>query len=310
MNLQDIKCTACIGAGLIGSSWATLFAKNGYEVNIYDIDPTQLAESGKRIRAFLEVYVGEGYLSENDVEQILGRIHFCENIEEALSGVQLIQECSAEKLDVKKKLLEQIDALNQTALFCSSTSTLNISDIAANSAFPERCLGAHPYNPAHIMPYVELTRGIGTSGEAVDLARQFYESMGKKVVVLKKEKPGFIGNRLQGALNIQAFKIVIEDICDPEDVDTAVRWGLGIRWALLGPYLNGELNGGANGISDFLVKYYRNFPDEFVNQTAPEGVKRIKQARKEEIGGESIEEINAYRDRYLLKILRLLGEEV
>lgn len=323
MKLQDIKTICCIGAGLIGSSWATLYARFELDVRIYDPFEESLKSAEKKIRDNYEIFVRNGFMTEKEVETAFDRIQFISELEPALRDAQFVQESVPERLDLKRQLVRKIDEINPAAIVCSSTSGLNISDIAGESLYPERYIGGHPYNPPHLMPLVELTRWERTDEDCLRLAYDFYRSVRKEPVILNKESPGFIGNRLQGAFVKEAVEIVSEGICSVEDLDRAAVYGLGIRWAILGPNLNGELNGGEEGIRGYfggkfksawdasfrrlLASKMTEVPEEYYTKIAPEGVAGEKRNRLPETGN-TTEEIAAYRDKLLLEILRLHGK--
>lgn len=318
MSIKKIDKTACIGAGLIGSSWATLFSKEGYPVNIYDVNKKHLELSKEKVKANFEVYVKNRIITEQSAEEAMNRIHYTNSFEEAVKDVQLIQECAYDSLEVKRDVLAKVDKYNPTALFCSSTSTLNISEIARDSKYPERCVGAHPYNPPHLMPLVEITKWEKTDENYVKTAYNFYKSIKKEPVILSKEVHGFICNRLQFAYVREAIDLVMKGVCTVEDLDKASVYGLGIRWAILGPNLNGDLNGGEEGLKEYFGPKYRpgfnailreladwtEIPVEYAEKIGPEGVEKEKANRPRELGN-TREEIIAHRDKMLIEILKL-----
>lgn len=305
-KVKGIEKTACIGAGLIGSSWATLFSMYGYSVNLYDDDKRQLEASKDKIKANFEVYVNNGVIIEPDADEAMNRISYIEDFETAIKDVEFIQECVYEKLELKREVLAKADKYNSTALYCSSASAINISDISRESEYPERCIGAHPYNPPHLVPFVEITKWEKTNEDNVKLAYEFYESLKKVPVVLLKETPGFIANRLQGVYVKEAINLVTEGVCSIEDLDKASVYGLGLRYAIVGPFINGDLNGGDGGI----VEYYRKYgakmglTEEFIEKTAPEGVEQEKANRPQKTG-RTRKEIIEYRDKMLIEMLKL-----
>jgi 3-hydroxyacyl-CoA dehydrogenase len=238
-------------------------------------------------------------------------------LEEALQGVDLIQENIAEDLSKKRAILEKIDQINNTAIFCSSSSAIKISLISQKSKYPNRCVGAHPFNPPHLIPLVELTQWEKTDPECVRKAYDFYKKVRKEPIILNKEVVGFIGNRLQFAYTREAVDLVMKGVCSVEDVDKASLYGLGFRYAIIGPNLNGDLNGGENGLRDYYGKYgqtmndiledvakWDKVPVEYGQSIGPEGVEKAKANRPKELGNKR-EEILAYRDRMLLEILKL-----
>lgn len=318
LRIKDIHKVACIGSGLIGSSWATLFSKEGYLVNIYDLNREQLELSKEKVKANFKVFIDNGIMAEEDVEEAVKRISYVEDFESAVKDVDFIQECGYDHLETKKSILAEVDKYNSKALFCSSTSTLNISDISRDSKYPERCIGAHPYNPPHLMPLVEMTKWEKTDENNVKKVYEFYKSMKKEPVVLQREAPGFICNRLQFAFIREAIDIVMQGICTVEDLDKASVYGLGLRWAILGPNLNGDLNGGEKGLIEYFGPKYRpgfnvciselatwkEIPIEYAEKIGPKGVEIEKANRSPQIG-RTRNEIIPYRDKMLIELLKL-----
>lgn len=320
MKTDSIKKVCCIGAGIIGSSWATLFAKNGLTVNVYDSFPTSLDAAEGKIRVNLQGYIDNGHMTQEQVDEVMKNISYFDNLADALEGVQFIQESVPEVLEIKQTMVDQIDECNADAIVCSSTSGMNISDISGKSKYPGRYIGGHPFNPPHLMPLVELTKWEKTDDEILHTAEEFYKLMKKVPVILKKESPGFIGNRLQHAVVREAITIIMEDICSVEDLDKALVFGLGLRWAILGPNLVGELNGGEKGISNYLWGVFREgwdeafqrlhdcsitkVPEEYALKIGPEGVAEEKKNREPGTGNTN-EEIAEYRDKMLMDILAL-----
>lgn len=323
MKVTDIKTVACVGVGLIGSSWATSFAQNGYAVRAYDAAPDSLKLAEERIRNNFQLYLDNGYMTQQQVEDALGRISYHTSLAETVKGADFIQESGPETLSVKQDLVAQMDAANPDAIICSSTSGLNISDIAAKSARAHRYVGGHPYNPPHLMPLVELTKWEKTDEALLQVAYDLYKAIKKEPVILLKESPGFIGNRLQVAYWKEAIEIIMDGVCSIEDLDKASIYGLGIRWAILGPNLNGHLNGGEGGIQSYfgghlgagwakafqrvLDSKINEVPTEFKTKIAPEGIAEELKNRAPETGN-TPEEVVAYRDKSLLGILNVLGK--
>lgn len=318
MENFKIEKIAVMGGGLIGSSWATLFTRFGYKVNLYDIAPEFLEGAKKKVADNYKVLMDFDLIDEKSAKEAMARVNYCSQLSDAVKDVDFIQEAIADKLEPKQNLLSEIDKYNDNAIIGSSTSFLRITDIQANSKNAHRCIGAHPYNPPHLMPLVELTKGEKTDEAYVKIAYDFYKSLNKEPVILYKEAVGFIGNRLQAAYLREAVDIVAQGICSVEDVDKASVYGLGLRWAIVGPNLNGDLNGGDNGIKDyfgakFLEGFNRTladsatwtkFPDDYGQTIGHEGVEEAKKNRDPETGN-TREEINEYRQKLLIEILKL-----
>ena len=176
-----------------------------------------------------------GVLTEKSAADIRNRITYTVSMEEALNGTDFIQENGPEKLEIKRAILADVDRYAPAnVIYASSTSGLKITDIAANSMHPERCVGAHPYNPPHLIPLVEIMKGEESNPEMVQLAYDFYQSVGKEAVLLHGECPGFISNRLQMAVYREMTDLVMRGVCSVKDVDKALVYGPGLRWGIFG----------------------------------------------------------------------------
>ncbi|MBN1848170.1 MAG: NAD-dependent epimerase/dehydratase family protein [Deltaproteobacteria bacterium] len=308
------------GAGIIGSSWTTYFLWKGLSVVVYDIDQNALAPARERITRNLSYLVENGVLTQEAVSNALDRVVFTQEIAEACQDVQLVQECAPENYEVKKTLVAALDKHGTSEiLFASSTSGLLITEIAKGSKHPERCIGAHPYNPPHLIPLVEITKGKQSNDETVQTAYDFYKALGKEPIVLKKETLGFISNRLQIALHREAVDLVLNGVCSVEDVDKAVCFGPGLRYALMGPNLTYQLGGGALGLKGIMdhigpsvemwladMAAWKKFPENCAD-ILQDGVEKEMANRRPE-QGRTNEEIARWRDDKLLELLRLLGK--
>ena len=321
MEVSGIKRIGVFGgAGIIGSSWATLFLWKGFPVNVYDIDQKALDLSRERIERNVSYLAEKGALSQESVVKALGRAFFTQDIKEACRNVQFVQESAPENYEVKMSLVAGLDEHGAPeTLFASSTSGLLITEIAKNSRHPERCIGAHPYNPPHLIPLVEITRGEKTSEETVQTTYNFYKMLGKEPIVLNKETLGFISNRLQIALQREAVDLVLKGVCSVEDVDKAVCFGPGLRYALMGPNLIYQLGGGALGLKGIMehigpsvekwladMAVWKEFPKGCA-EILQEGVEKEMANRRPE-QGRTNEEITLWRDDKLLELLKLLDK--
>jgi carnitine 3-dehydrogenase len=288
-------------------------------VSVYDLDQKALTLSRERITRNLSYLTEKGILTQEAVVKALGGALFTQDIKEACYDVQFVQESGPENYAVKKFLVAALDQHGSPeALFASSTSGLLITEIAKDSRYPERCIGAHPYNPPHLIPLVEINKGERTSDETVHTAFDFYKVIGKEPIILKKEALGFISNRLQLALYREAIDIVLKGICSVEDIDKAVCFGPGLRFALMGPNLIFQLGGGAVGLKGLLhhvgpsiemwwgdMADWKKWPAE-CRELLQEGVEEEMANRRTE-EGRTTEEITRWRDDKLLKLLQLLN---
>ena len=244
---------ACIGAGVIGRSWAVAFAAGGANVRVFDPSKTVIdrargfaAEALSRLRTFGRC---------DDPDAALDRIRFFDVLETAVAGTYYVQESIAENVADKEGLFEQLDGCApSSAILASSSSTLPASSFMSNLDGCARCIVVHPVNPPHIIPAVEVCPAHFTSRTTIGRTVKLLESIGHVPVVLKKEIPGLLINRLQLALIGEALHLVSEGYCSASDLDRAVKYGLGLRWALLGPFEAGHLNADG-GYYEYMNKF-------------------------------------------------------
>lgn len=243
------RTIAVVGTGVIGASWAAYYLARGFTV--VAADPADGAE--QRLRTWVDQFwpalealgLAEGASVDN--------LRFTPSLPDAVRDAELVQENGPERLDVKRAMLAEIESgLAPDAIIASSTSGLLVSDVQEGMAHPERMVLGHPFNPPHLIPLVEVLGGKQTAPEVVDRAIAFYAEVGKKPIRINKEMPGHVANRLQVALWREAFHLVGTGVASVEDIDTAIAYGPGLRWALLGPFLNLHASGGDGGITHVL----------------------------------------------------------
>jgi len=242
-----------IGAGLIGRSWAVVFSRGGWDVRLTDTDPKALAEAPRLLRQSLGDCARHDLV--DDPRACLRRISTVPTLEEAVAEVDFVQECGPETVSEKARIFKALDvAAPAAAILASSSSAIVSSRYAEKLAGRARCLVAHPVNPPHLVPLVELCPAPWTSKETVAAARCIYEQLGQVPITVLQEAEGFILNRLQGAMLAEAFRLVGEGYCSAEDLDKTVREGLGLRWSFMGPLETIELNA-PGGIADYCARY-------------------------------------------------------
>jgi len=307
-----IKNVACIGLGTIGHSWATLFAVRGYDVSVYDVDRDLHRTAIDRIRSNLNFLAEKGLISGGDAEGATGRIRLAHDMAECVSDADYVQESAFESYDVKKKIFAEVDRVNREAIIASSTSGLLMTEIQKAAERPERCVVAHPWNPPLLLKLVEIVPGEKTSKETVDETYSFMEGLGKIPVVVRKEVPGFIGNRLQAALWREALSLVENGVATVEDVDRAVWAGPGARWAVMGPFLTLHLGGGPGGLKYHIDtiqhgfnEYWKSMDDwklipYHAAMKAIQGVEQLPMVK-----GMSFQEMVKWRDERLVEILKI-----
>lgn len=307
----NIKKVTCIGAGTIGSSWAAYFLMHGLNVVVYDIYEKQLIVSKEKIISILKDCVELNIITSYDAEEAIKRISFTADIEKAVKHAEFIQESALEQYDVKKKIIQEVDKyLSPDAIFSSSSSGLLASKLQSFSKFPDRIIVSHPFNPPHLIPLVEIVRA-GASDKTVNTTVALFEQIGKKPIILNKEMPGHVANRIQAAVWRESIDLVLQGVCSVKDVDAAVCYGPGLRWALFGQHMIYNLGGGDGGIAhfmDILSSAHESWWADMAKwDKIPNGTKeKLVAGIEEEASGRNIKEIAKWRDEKLVKLLQLL----
>ena len=242
--MPNSKQIAIIGAGMMGHGIAQIFASHGHWVSLLDVSEEILARAIENIRANLTLLAKNGIGNKRDIESIIKRVRVTLNLEEAASKAKFVVEAVPEKLDLKQTLFQKLDAIcSSDTILATNTSVISITDIAAKASKRDRIVGTHFWNPPYLVPLVEVIKGEKTSPEVVDLTADLLRSVGKYPVKVKRDVPGFVGNRLQHALWREAISIVEQGIADPATVDEVVKKGFGIRLPALGPLENADMVG-------------------------------------------------------------------
>jgi len=295
-----------IGVGLIGRAWANVFARAGCEVKIYDVNKQTREAALELIRASLFELVEFGLVS--DAAAAAEKISVYDTLEDAVAGVDLVQESGPERIDAKIEIYKALDAAAAAnTILASSSSAIVASRFSEGLAGRERCLIAHPVNPPHVVPIVELCGAPWTSPEVISRAREIYDSVGQVAVEVKKEIDGFILNRMQAVLLSEAFRLVGEGYCSAEDLDKTIAHGLGLRWAFMGPFETIELNA-PGGIRDFCERYgptlYNLSAEEVREETwSGENIQRIIDSWRHNPSAEEISEKSLWRDERLAALV-------
>ncbi len=244
---------AVIGAGLIGRAWAMVFARAGWSVVITDTSEGARAAALALIQEALADQARHGLV--DDATAALARIKVVATLAEAANGVDLVQECGPESVDAKVALFRELDlSVPPHAILASSSSAIVASKYTEGLEGRARCLVAHPVNPPHLVPIVELCPSPWTSPETMATARRIYNEIGQVPITMTREVEGFILNRLQGALLAEAFRLVEEGYVSAEDLDKTIAHGLGLRWSFMGPFETIDLNA-PGGVADYCDRY-------------------------------------------------------
>jgi 3-hydroxyacyl-CoA dehydrogenase len=304
---RPIRRVAVIGTGVIGASWTALFLANGLEVVATDVAPDAEAALKRFVAAAWPALQRLGLApgaSQN-------KVTFTAALAAAVKDADLVQENGPERIDFKRTLYRQLDELLPAdVIIASSSSGLTMSEIqSACEKHPERCVIGHPFNPPHLVPLVEIVGGVKTSESTIQRAAEFYTSLGKRTVRLNKEVPGHVANRLQAALAREVYYLVADGVVSVADVDTALCWGPGLRWGIMGQVLLNHLGGGQGGIEHFFQQFTGPMTAWWKvlgsPQLTPEVQKKLIDGVHAEVGSRSVSELEAERDEVLLGLIEL-----
>ena len=301
-----IKKAALIGGGVIGGGWAARFLLNGIDVNVFDPSETaertlhEMLSNAKRAYAKLTM------------APLLkpGKLVFLDSIEKAVQDVEFVQESAPERLELKRSIINQIDQYApESALICSSTSGLKPSSLQAEMKHPERFMVGHPFNPVYLLPLVEICGGGKTSQEAKQNAAEFYREVGMKPLILRKEIDAFIADRLLEAVWREGLWLIRDDVASTEELDDAIRFGFGLRWAQMGLFETYRVAGGEAGMRHFISQFgptlslpWTKLMD--VPELNEELIEKIVSQSEAQSGKHSIRELERIRDDNLVAIMQ------
>ncbi len=310
-NDKPVRRIAIVGTGVIGASWAALYLARGFDVVATD--------PGPKAEANLRKYIQEAWSDLTAIGLSPGasrdRLIFTPSLAGAVAGADLVQENGPERPDFKMKLFADIDeAAPVTSIIASSSSGITPSVMQSKCKHPERVLVGHPFNPPHLIPLVEVVGGAKTSPEYIQRAMAFYASIGKKPILLKKEIPGHVANRLQVALFKEVLYLIEQDVLSVADADAAVSWGPGLRWGIMGPSLQFHLAGGAGGIKHFFEGVFAGLTPLLSAlgnpQVTPELKEKVTEGVLAEAGDRSVEQLAKDENERLVGLLALRAQPV
>jgi carnitine 3-dehydrogenase len=304
-NMSIITKAAVIGGGVIGAGWVARLIENGIDVTIYDPAP----DAAEKVEAVLKNsrYAYSKLISVQRASE--GTITYCASTEAAVQHAELIIESVPERVDIKHSVYAEIEKFaTKSALIASSTSGIMPSDLQANMQNPERLLVAHPFNPVYLLPLVELVGGKQTTMETIERAREIYIAIGMHPLHVKKEIEAFIADRLLEAVWRESLWLVKDGIATTQDVDDAVRFGFGLRYAQMGVFDTYRVAGGEAGMRHFMAQFgpclkwpwtklmdVPEFNDELVDLIAGQS--------DEQSGHMTIREMERIRDDNLIAIM-------
>ena len=308
-DFDAIDTITCVGAGTIGGGWAAYFLAQGYRVKIWDPAPdagekfSRLLDAAWPALAELDMVVG--------ADRTAWSIHT--DLAEAVAGTGFVQESAPEDLALKRGLLAQIDeACPPNIVISSSTSGYSMTEMATEAAHPERLVVGHPFNPPYLIPLVEVVGGQSTSAAAVDWAADFFTHIGKSVIRMDREVPGFIANRLQEAQWREALYMVEQGEATVEQIDRSITDGPGLRWPFQGPMLTFHLAGGEGGMAHMLDHFGPSLKSPWTRLTAPELSQQLRDdvvaGCDIEAGERSIADLVAHRDAGIIALRRLTDQ--
>ena len=314
--MLKVKNVGVVGTGLIGASWAAYYASKDFKVKMFDkISAAQ--ESGlQRAMSYLDGLAQYGLIEKSRANKMKGNISSASSLEQVVSDADYVQESASENLETKIRLFSEMDAITKPeTILASSSSSLPMSQVQKSVKRPGRCVVAHPFNPPHLVPLVEIVPGNQTTSQTVEDVRTFFNSLGKMPVVLKKETTGFIANRLAAALWREAVDLVLKGVASVQDVDRALFAGPGIRWAFMGQHLIYHLGGGEGGYDYFIKHIGKAFGDIWKdmatwNEISDDAKNKLVQGMDEVMSGKKLTDVAQWRDKKIVALLKTIyGEE-
>ena len=302
---KNVRTVTSIGAGPIGGGWTAFFLARGYKVRAYlhNMNEETVFRSILNTAWPCLVYLG---LAEG---ASLDNLTVTDNLEDAVSGTEFVQESAPERLEIKQELYKRLgEIVPDGVVIASSTSGLPMSDIQARCPSPERTVVGHPFNPPYLLPLVEVVGGKLTSGDALDWVMEFYRIAGKEPLLLKKEIPGFIATRLQEALWREALHMVANGEASPEDIDRALRFGPAPRMAIQGQCMAFHVACGEGGMATNLDQFGPALKLPWTRLEAPELTQELRDAMVDGCnamaGDRHFEDMAAERDRRIVAVIK------
>ena len=305
---SDVRTVACVGAGVIGGGWVAYFLARGYNVVAWD----PAADAEQRLRhlvdrawpALTELGLAEGASIDN--------LTYEADLATAVARADVVQESAPEELELKRRLLADIDEVTPPhVVISSSTSGYAMSEMQGECAHPERTIVAHPFNPPYLIPLVEVVGGKETAADVVTWTSEFFRYAGKSVITMDSEVPGFIANRLQEALWREALHMVAAGEATVEQIDQSITDGPGLRWPIQGPCLTFHLAGGQGGMAHMLDHFGPSLQSPWTRLESTELTPELRDAMvdgcEREADGRSIDDLVAERDNGVIAMLRVLG---
>ena len=303
----EVTRVGIVGSGVIGGGWALHFLAQGLDVIAFDPHPDARARMQRMLDTAWPSLEKLGLHPTASPD----RLGFADCLEDAVADVDVVQESTPEVLDAKIEIFRRMDAAARAdTVLLSSTSGLSMTEMQVGCAHPERTVAGHPFNPPYLIPLVEVVGGKKTDPAAVDWAAAFYAHFAKRVVKLSKELPGFIANRLQEAMWREMLHMVANDEATVQEIDDAIVYGPGLRWAIMGPGMTFHVGGGEGGMAHVLDQFGPCLKWPWTRLEAPELTNELRRRMIDgcdaEANGQAIGELIRERDETLIEILKLL----
>ena len=304
---DQVRRVSVVGAGVIGGGWALHYLRMGLDVDVYDPSPRAEADLLRMLEVTWPLLERVGLRLGASPDRL--RVHA--GLADAVGDADMVQESSPEDSTLKRAVLAAIDeAAPPDAVIASSTSGFAMTMLQADCARPERCVVGHPFNPPYLVPLVEVVGGERTDPAVVDWLVAFYAAMGKRPLRLSRELPGFVGNRLQEAMWREALHMVAAGEATVEEIDEAIAYGPGLRWAQMGPCLTFHLAGGSAGMEHMLDHFGAALLEPWTRLAAPPLTGQLRDRMisgcLREAGGRPVAELERLRDEFLAELLQLV----
>jgi L-gulonate 3-dehydrogenase len=306
---------AIVGCGTVGASWAVVFARAGLDVVVYDSSRSAIEAAISYAHQAASSLAEYELLNGQIPAEVCARIKVALSIGDAVHGAEYVQESTPERLSIKQEVYEELANLTPPgAVIASSTSGLPASSFTAGIVRKERCLVAHPINPPHLIPLVEIVPSPWTNAASVQRTISLMKMVGQMPICLSREIPGFVVNRLQSAVLAEAFRLVEDGLCSANDVDAAVAHGLGLRWFFMGPFEAIDLNA-QGGVTDYCRKLGPMFNELAKDQADPRQwsvqlINTVERQLRETTSIEQLDQRRAWRDRCLCAFIKAKSEFV
>lgn len=307
-HTTDMNNITVVGTGVIGNGWITRFLANGYTVTASDPDPSVEEKTRAAVahawKSMEKTGLAEGASVDN--------LSFEKDLAKAVANADFIQENVPEREELKRKVISQIDQhAPKDTIIASSTSGILPSTLQADCVnHPERVIVAHPFNPVYLMPLVELVGGSKTASSFVEKARTFYDQLGMKPLVIRREIEGHVADRLMEAIWRESLHIVNDGVATTEEVDASIVYGPGLRWALMGPFMTLHMGGGKQGMRHLLEQFGPALKLPWTKLVAPELTDELAEkvitGCEKQTEGVEMEQLEERRDQFLIELQELL----